>query len=296
MENKGSKKIAIITGSFIVLVVITMLLFDLNKGYEGTSISSDPFKPVANSAISERIKEKDYKTARNAFDSIYQMIDIQGKLILKDGSHLTPIEEIDSLKLSAYNEAVECLIKEYDAMSKSSKWSLYPLLDIKSQATYYRDLYPSSDNFYEPNLTKIINTINDYYAAMKLCENSGAVTTVAGIRNIESQAKKYKRHPLTNDTDLSSQLNSAPQRARNSVSAYIERRATNLKNEITTFSTKEEFMEKYNSINSSLNDYVNSYGNNSNINSARANLALAKVEAEKYFSSLQSNIEYQSNP
>lgn len=292
MENKGSKKIAIITGSFIVLVVITILLFDLNKGYEGASISSDPFKPVAVSAISERIEEQDYKTARNAFDSIYQMIDIQGKLILKDGSHLTPIEEIDSLKLSAYEEAVKCLVKESEELYQSTRWDRYPLAEIKSYASYYYDLFPSSNNFYNPNLTKIINTINDYYAAMKLCKNSGAVTSVAGIRNIESQVKKYTRHPLTNDTELKSQLNSAPQRAKNSVSTYIERRAANLKNEITTFSTLDEFMEKYNSINSSLNEYVNSYGNNSNMNSARANLASAKLNAEEYFKSLQSN----SNP
>lgn len=283
MENKGSKKIAIITGSFIVLVVITILLFDLNKGYEGASISSDPFKPVAVSAISERIEEKDYKTARNAFDSIYQMIDIQGKLILKDGSYLTPIEEIDSLKLSAYEEAVKCLVKESEELYQSTRWDRYPLAEIKSYASYYYDLFPSSNNFYNPNLNKIINTINDYYAAMKLCKNSGAVTSVAGIRNIENKVKKYNHYPLTNDTELKSQLNSAPQRAKNSVSTYIERRAANLKNEITTFSTLDEFMEKYNSINSSLNEYVNSYGNNSNMNSARANLASAKHDAEEYF-------------
>lgn len=290
------KKIIIIVGFIVGLLVITVLLFDLNKGYEGTSISSDPFKPVADSAISERIEGKDYKTARNAFDSIYRMIDIQGNLMLKDGSRATSVAEIDSLKLKAYKAAVECLIKEYETMSNSSKWSLYPLLDIKSQASYYRELFPGSENFYEPNLSKIINNINDYYAALKLCKNSGAVTTVAGIRNIESQAKKYKRHPLTNDAELSSQLNSAPQKARNSVSAYIERSSTNLKNEITTFSTEEEFMGKYNSINRSLIEYVNSYGNNSNMNSARANLASAKLDAENYFKSLQTNSEPLSNP
>ena len=283
MENKGSKKIAIITGSFIVLVVITILLFDLNKGYEGASISSDPFKPVAVSAISERIEEKDYKTARNAFDSIYQMIDIQGKLILKDRSHLTPIEEIDSLKLSAYEEAVKCLVKESEELYQSTRWDRYPLAEIKSYASYYYDLFPSSNNFYNPNLTKIINTINDYYAAMKLCKNSGAVTSVAGIRNIENKVKKYNPYPLTNDTELKSQLNSATQRAKNSVSAYIERSATNIKNNITTYSTKEEFDNQYNSISGSINEYVNSYGNNTNMNSARANLASAKLDAEEYF-------------
>lgn len=273
----------IILAVFVVgLAFLTLWLFDAIKGYEATSIHSDPFKPVASAAISERIEGKDYKTARNAFDSIYTMIDIQGKLILKDGSRPTSDIEIDSLKLLAYNTAVKALIVDTDKLYPSSRWGTFPLEDFKSQATYYLNLYPQG-NFYEPDLKKIIGNINDYHAALRVCSSAGYVTNVAGIQELENKVKAYKRYPLTNDTYLNSQLNSAIQKAKNSVSAYIAERASTLKNEITSFSSLEDFNEKYNSINNALKVFENKYGNNSSTNSARATLTSTKSEAEHYF-------------
>lgn len=281
-------KIIILAGFIIGLVFITIWLFDVNKGYEGRSISPDPFKPVAMSAISNKIEGKDYKTARNAFDSICQMIDVQDNLILKDGSRPTPKDQIDSLKLLAYNAAVKSLLDEAEKLYKSSKWSSFSLSEMKSQATYYRSLIPQ-DNFYEPNLAKVVNSINDYYAAMKMCRNAGATTTVAGIQWVEKQVKKYNEYPQNNDTELKKQLNSAVQKAKNSVSTHIAQRANNLKNEVTTFASKEDFLEKYNSINNSLSSYVTYYGNNSSTNSARTTLQDAYYEAEKYFYALSNS-------
>lgn len=274
----------IILSVFIVgLVLLTLWLFDAIKGYEGESIKPDPFKPVAMSAISQRIEGKDYRVARNAFDSIYQMIDIQGNLLLKDGSRPTSVAEIDSLKLLAYNTAVKSLIDKADTLFQSSIWDRFPLEDMKSHASYYKEIFPQN-NFYEPNLMKIINCINDYRAALKACRNAGSITTVAGIQQLEKKVKEYKRYPLTNDTELNSLLNSAVQKAKNSVSESIDRRATSLKNGVTYFSSEADFTERYNSINNTLTIFVKNYGNNSSTNSARAILTSAKYEAEHYFS------------
>lgn len=286
----------IILALFVVgIVFLTLWLFDAIKGYEATSLRPDPFKPVATDAISERIEGKDYKTARNAFDSIYTMIDIQGKLMLKDGSKPTPDTEIDSLKLRAYNAAVKALLDDTDKLFSSSKWSGYPLDDFKSQADYYLKLY-SQGNFYEPDLKKIIDNISDYHAAWSICRNAGSITTVAGIQQLEKKVKAYKRYPLTNDSDLSSQLNSAVQRAKNSVLAYIASRASNLENEITSFSSLDAFNDRYNSINNALGSFVKNYGNNSSTNAARATLTTAKNEAERYFPNKESQTVGKTNP
>lgn len=264
------------------IILLTLWLFDVIKGYEGESIKPDPFKPVAMSAISQRIEGKDYRVARNAFDSIYQMIDIQGNLLLKDGSRPTSVAEIDSLKLLAYNTAVKSLIDKADTLFQSSIWERFPLEDMKSHASYYRELFPQN-NFYEPNLMKIINNINDYRAALKVCRNVGAITTVAGLQQLEKKVKEYKHYPLTNDTELNSLLNSAVQTAKNHVSKCIAQSAINLKDGVTNFSSVTDFMERYNSINNTLAVFVKNYGNNSNTNLARATLTSAKYEAEHYF-------------
>lgn len=88
---------------------------------------------------------------------------------------------------------------------------------------------------------------------------------------------------MTNDTELNSLLNSAVQKAKNSVSESIDRRATSLKNGVTYFSSEADFTERYNSINNTLTIFVKNYGNNSSTNSARATLTSAKYEAEHYF-------------
>ncbi|MDD6889535.1 MAG: hypothetical protein PUD39_04680 [Bacteroidales bacterium] len=278
----AKSKLIILAIVVVGFVILTLWLFDAISSYEAKSISPDPFEPVATKAISERIEGKDYKTARNAFDSIYMMIDIQGKLILKDGSQPTPVAHIDSLKLSAYNAAVKALIADTDKLFQSSNWSSFPLQDYKSIADYYLELF-SQDNFYEPNLKKIIGNINDYYAALRVCRGAGSVTTVAGIQQIGQKVKAYQRNPLTNDSELKSQLNSAVQKAKNSVSAHIANRASYLKNRITTFSSMDEFNAVYYSINDALVSYVNKYDNNSSTNTARSTLVSAKAEAENYF-------------
>lgn len=278
----AKSKLIILTAFVAVLVLLTLWLFEAIKGYEAVPIKPDPFKPVAVTAISGRIEGKDYTTARNAFDSIFTMIDLQGKLILKDGSHPTPASEIDSLKLMAYESAVKTLINDADKLFPSSKWSSFPLEDYRSYASYYLNLNPQN-NFYEPNLKKIIDNINDYQAALKVCRNAGAVTTVAGIQQLANNVKKYKRYPLTNDTELNSQLNSAVQKACNSVAASIERRAANLRNSIASFSTFDGFTASYNSITHDIDMFTKSYGFVSSLNSAKETLTAAYIEARQHF-------------
>lgn len=217
------------------LIIVVLAIIGLIIRGSLHSISEENSKSLASLTFENAINEEidsvfknnpDYYSAKRTYEKIMGLIKTEEFITLRIGQNSLPLDAAKNCKDKA-NSKFAPVFTNYatDYFSRSS-WDGSELKTMQATAqSMLQSMGVTSD--YAGQLKTIENNVTDYLAAKAIVANASKCTSVSGVSKIKSNAKAYLKAPLTNNTQLTAELNNAGETAKKSVLNYIIRLCNN---------------------------------------------------------------------
>lgn len=281
-----NKTIKIILISVVAVGIAAVVLFSLKNVIFGTLvIPTTAFEKDVDEMVKKEIKGQNYLTASEAFYRIVDDIQTEASVINNDGSHQLSEREVEKCKKIVFY-AFEPVFESYqeDYFNRTT-WAESDLDNLKSCA---EDMLAMNiaESTAKSNLTKVVNTVKDYYAAKGVISRANHCTTVTAAKDLRDRAERLKRKPLTNNVSLKSGLDNVFNNAKKSVADYIYSSCCNLRNNYQNFDSYNQFNQKWSNLNNRINEFENNFGKSSVIDKSIKVLNEADENAMNYYEQL----------
>lgn len=210
-------KIGLIALAVVAIgAVIGLTLFHHENDIKQVNVSDSYFTAQLKAQSEKEIDNgQSFDNIMRAYNAMLQAVD--------DAAYLENIDSTEATscrKLLAYSYAPR-LTSYAQECFKRSEWdvSLIDTLRHEAQGLSRSGILPG-DSHDLPRLHDIINTVDDYHAAVA-ATHVGSITTVEAAQAAIARARSFHRAPLTNCHSLVAALNAVPEKAKASLAQNI---------------------------------------------------------------------------
>ena len=257
-----NKKIIKIGVPILVLVIIVIIIAVTQKNInplDGQRIESQEFETYVGQYIADSISGQTLANAQRGYQTIYDIIETETTISAKTSSGSTTLlsaAEADDCYKRIFDSYYTIYEQTANRLFSSSTWNANELKEIRNDANDLLKRQGTSAK--KDSLNNYVKYVNGYYSAKGLLNKSKHCTNLNSYQNLCNEAKKYKKYPYTNNSELKNIQRTVSSQAKGSWKRHLDKEVSNLCGMDNT-----SFNDNFSRVNAAIKEYESKFGNES---------------------------------